>query len=233
MPQWDFFDLYDSDVIEHSLFYSCFYHVVICPKIQVPQNYKFPCGICTKALRKNQNGIFCDGSGLWHLLPCLNMAIEVFNEHAQNSNQDWYWDKCILPQFSDPFFDSSSLSRGGPEADSRPDAEEEEQVYIRELKQLKCKQSKSLVFAHVNINSFRNKYMVQQEILYDKLVDVLICSETKLDNSFPDAQFRVDGYTLYRKDRDSHGGGLILFIRSDFLQDRGLILRLKLSEVSK
>ena len=36
-------------------------------------------------------------------------------------------------------------------------------------------------------------------------------NETKLDNSFPDAQFKVDSYTMYRKD----GDGLLLFIRSD------------------
>ena len=43
----------------------------------------------------------------------------------------------------------------------------------------------------------------------------MIVGETKLDNSFPDAQFKVDGYTMYRKDRNSNGGGLILFIKND------------------
>ena len=40
-------------------------------------------------------------------------------------------------------------------------------------------------------------------------------SETKLDASFPNAQFHVEGYKLYRKDRDSNGGGVIIYIRSD------------------
>ena len=77
-----------------------------------------------------------------------------------------------------------------------------------------CKHRKTLTFAHININSFRNKYVVLQEVLYEKLVDILVVSESKLDDSFPSAQFQVEGYKLYRKDRDSNGGGLIMYVRN-------------------
>ena len=43
----------------------------------------------------------------------------------------------------------------------------------------------------------------------------MIVAETKLVSSFPDAQFKAEGYTLYRKDRNSNGGGLILYIKND------------------
>ena len=46
-------------------------------------------------------------------------------------------------------------------------------------------------------------------------MDCLIVSETKLDDSFPDGQFRVPNYTMYRRDRNGHGGGLIVYIRAD------------------
>ena len=44
-----------------------------------------------------------------------------------------------------------------------------------------------LVLAHININSIRNKFdtLVQQI----NNIDILMVSETKLDNSFPDAVF--------------------------------------------
>ena len=39
-------------------------------------------------------------------------------------------------------------------------------------------------------------------------------SETKLNSSFPQAQFYIEGYSKpYRLDRDRNGGGLILFIK--------------------
>ena len=41
-------------------------------------------------------------------------------------------------------------------------------------------------------------------------------SETKLDNSFPEGQFLIDGYDPpIRLDRDIHRGGLMLFVRDD------------------
>ena len=41
-------------------------------------------------------------------------------------------------------------------------------------------------------------------------------SETKTDDSFPVANFVIDGFsTPYRSDRDSNGGGIILYVRED------------------
>ena len=46
--------------------------------------------------------------------------------------------------------------------------------------------------------------------------DILLISETKVDYSFPTAQFHIDGYTIYRRDTNENGGGLLLYIRDDF-----------------
>ena len=41
-------------------------------------------------------------------------------------------------------------------------------------------------------------------------------TETKVDNSFPDGQFFLDGFgTPFRLDRHRNGGGIVLFIRND------------------
>ena len=39
--------------------------------------------------------------------------------------------------------------------------------------------------------------------------------ETKIDSSFPTAQFHIDGFTIYRRDRNENVGGLILYVRED------------------
>ena len=44
-------------------------------------------------------------------------------------------------------------------------------------------------------------------------LDILLISETKIDSSFPTAQFQIEGYTIYRLDRN--GGGILLYIRED------------------
>ena len=41
-------------------------------------------------------------------------------------------------------------------------------------------------------------------------------SETKTDNSFPSANFLIDGFSQpYRIDRNSSGGGIMLYVRED------------------
>ena len=46
--------------------------------------------------------------------------------------------------------------------------------------------------------------------------DVIIVTETKLDDSFPKAQFCIDGFSIpYRLDRNRNGGGLMIYVRDD------------------
>ena len=83
------------------------------------------------------------------------------------------------------------------------------------LKSLRTSNPDKLAFAHLNINSIRNKF----EMLSDQIkgnIDVLLVSETKIDDSFPIGNFLIDGFsTPYRLDRNSNGGGLMLFVRED------------------
>ena len=49
-------------------------------------------------------------------------------------------------------------------------------------------------------------------------VDVLMVSETKIDYTFPVGNFVIDGLsTPYQLDRDSNGGGIMLYVKEDFL----------------
>ena len=82
------------------------------------------------------------------------------------------------------------------------------------LRDLKLKNVNRLNLAHININSLRNKFESLKEIINEN-IDILVVSETKLDNSYPDAQFHLPGFNSFRYDRDSLGGGIIAFIRED------------------
>ena len=72
-----------------------------------------------------------------------------------------------------------------------------------------------IVLEHLNINSIRNKFDCHPGPV--KLnIDILLISETKINDSFPVGQFIIDGFSPpYRLDRNCHGGGLILFVRKD------------------
>ena len=92
--------------------------------------------------------------------------------------------------------------------------------YFKDISDFKLSHKNNFVFLHVNINSFRHKFAHVQEILSKHRVDYLAISESKLDDSFPDAQFTVQGYNIYRQDNTSTSGGLIIYVRSDIPQRR-------------
>ena len=46
-------------------------------------------------------------------------------------------------------------------------------------------------------------------------LDILLISETKVDSSFPTAQFQVEDYTTYRLDRNANAGGILLYVREN------------------
>ena len=80
---------------------------------------------------------------------------------------------------------------------------------------LRCNSLNKLVFAHLNTNSIRNKVELLSEQIRGN-ADVLMVSETKIDDSFPIGNFLVHGFSPpYRLDRHSEGGGIMLYIRED------------------
>ena len=49
-----------------------------------------------------------------------------------------------------------------------------------------------------------------------EVLDILMISETKLNYSFPEAQFYIEGFrTPFRLDRNKHGGGVLLYVRNN------------------
>ena len=65
------------------------------------------------------------------------------------------------------------------------------------------KHPSNFIFAHVNVNSMCHKFASLQEILSKNCLDYFAVSETKLDGSFPNAQFSVKGFNLFREDNQA------------------------------
>ena len=81
--------------------------------------------------------------------------------------------------------------------------------------EIRVKNVGRIVIGTLNINSLASKFDQLEIIIRDSL-DILIIQETKLDSSFPDDQFVINGYRKpYRLDRNRHGGGVMVYIRED------------------
>ena len=76
------------------------------------------------------------------------------------------------------------------------------------LKEIKIQSPNKLKLGHLNIRLVRN---------------ILLISETKLNDSFPFAQFKIKGFSVpYRYDRNGKGRRLLLYMRDD-IQSKLLI----------
>ena len=83
------------------------------------------------------------------------------------------------------------------------------------LSDLRAKNRDRPIIASININFLEKKFEPLVSLIKDN-VDILLVSETKLDETYPKDQFSIAGYSeAIRLDRDSNGGGLMLFIRDD------------------
>ena len=52
-----------------------------------------------------------------------------------------------------------------------------------------------VIIGHVNINSIRNKFEPLVSFINNNL-DILMISETKIDDTFPDSQFLIKGFSV-------------------------------------
>ena len=83
------------------------------------------------------------------------------------------------------------------------------------LKNIRMSNINRLVIGQLNINSIRNKFHTLKAIMSGNL-DILVITESKLDESFPIAQFIMGGYSPpFRLDRNAYGGGVLIYVRED------------------
>ena len=79
---------------------------------------------------------------------------------------------------------------------------------ITEMKNSCLRNVNKVIIGNLNVNSLQNKFDQLREIVL-KYVDVLVITETKLDDTFLKSQFLVTGFSvLYRLDRNRNAVGL-------------------------
>ena len=81
-------------------------------------------------------------------------------------------------------------------------------VDLSGLAEARAKHPREFLLGHINICIWKIR------------AQIMIISETKIDSSYPDSQFDVPSYSLYRNDRKKGGGGILAYISSDLNSKR-------------
>ena len=107
------------------------------------------------------------------------------------------------------------------------------QLDISDLISLRKECQNNPIISYLNINSLGNKIDQLRDICLKASVDILCIDETKIDSSFPDSQFYIEGYQFppFRKDRNKHGGGKIVYIKNGIIAKRILNLEGNFCEI--
>lgn len=174
-------------------------------------NPKYPCGECYKSIQRNQDAILCAQSNIWSHMKCLNMSNVTFKYYLEYPNIDWTCTTCTLLNFSDSFFTDSEFS---VPVDSEI---ADEAIIVEDIQQLRANNCKQCIIANLNINSLPNKFEEIKEWPSQKAFDILLIEETKIDRTFPNSQFHVEGFKLFRSNRVKGGGGIAVFINDNII----------------
>ena len=83
------------------------------------------------------------------------------------------------------------------------------------LKNIRIKNIGKIIIATLNVNSL-SQHIDTLKVIIPGNIDILVLTETKLDDSFPTSQFLIDGFSEpYRLDRNHMGGGVAIYTRED------------------
>ena len=161
-----------------------------------------PCAGCEKALRKNQNGGRCSGCNNTYHMKCSGMISKELRSYSIAKAPTWYCIRCSLPPLSDSFFENVTLGENQDKILSEPLDET-----WTEYDQISRKHRSNLKLGHINANSIGGfKLHEIRSWLISGRFDLLVISETKIDATFPNSMFHVDGFRFCRCDRKAGGG---------------------------
>ena len=83
------------------------------------------------------------------------------------------------------------------------------------ISEIRIKNLNNIIIGHLNVNSLPNKFDSLTSIIKN-YIDIIVLTETKLDDSYPTSQFTIEGYsTPFRHDRNTDGGGILIYSRED------------------
>ena len=145
------------------------------------------------------------------------MSRNIFRYYLAHPDIDWTCALCSLPPLSDSFFSEDSVRFEQTEVSV--DMHDQSGVYAnqdlispQELEAKRTNSSKELLLCHLNINSIQNKFDELVDVIHKLKAHIIFIGETKIDSTYPNSQFNIPGYTLFRNDRKKGGGGILAFV---------------------
>ena len=174
---------------------------------------KADCDICSGPVLYGHKAVQCDKCDMWIHNECSLITESEFDA-VKNSNCLWFCPKCHFSNFSDSFFSEQfnleNRNRFAPLAKDNgtktPQNVTNKNKFISGLK-----------FASININSIRGRKLELLAFLDFHQPQIVAIQESKIDSSISTSELFPETfpYSVYRKDRNDSGGGVMLLVNKD------------------
>ena len=88
-----------------------------CEQNPGPRTLKYPCMICSKAVKWNQRAVACDNCKGWYHAECMNMNSKIYTALTK-PDTSWICCSCGIPNFSTSLFESFNINESSNRFDS-------------------------------------------------------------------------------------------------------------------
>ena len=180
---------------------------------------KYPCGICSAAMKQRDPAVCCDQCGMWIHNICSGLSAPTY-ELMKNSSGVWICPSCGLPSFSSSLFNSSTVTSISNSFSVLDAVDNNLPHFIPACSSspIKSKQQPAnhdrIKVLSINVNSLRGKAQQLEELIFYEEPDIVLCQETKIDSSVSNNELFPSSFTIFRKDRTLHGGGVCIAVKN-------------------
>lgn len=188
----------------------------------------YSCGTCDKPVTWDDKAICCETCEQWYHIHCQNVNSRTYSELVDNSAVVWDCIVCDNPNYSSVCFNTilstsnqfsvlsdttlASPVPGNtlkPVHTSTPDRGNQKKEPSRKTTPIKL--------LNVNFQSIKSKQCRLKNLLESTEPDIVIGTETWLNAEITDSQVFPPEYKLYRQDRQSKGGGVLIAVNNKLL----------------
>ena len=186
----------------------------------------YPCGTCHRPVKHRDKAIICDDCNLWHHINCVGISPSTYHSLV-NQTALWFCEHCGIPNYT-PTFSRDEHSTSYTDSYERNNAifydrDDEQPIFgpnpqnastPERQKRTLGNSLKGILINTNSVNSIEKATQLKATIHYSD-PDIIFLVETKLDNNYQTYSFLPPNYVAIRKDRNAHGGGVLIAFRDD------------------
>ena len=183
-----------------------------------PGPTEYSCTRCSQAVKDSHCAIYCDICGNWTHADCCGISrLKYLELERQGDSWEWYCPSCC--QAAQPFANSSTIS-SDPGSLHSPDMS----LNTTSNASMHSAPSNQLVCRLYNARSVMNKRDDLSALLEFDKPDIVAITETWLSDEIGVAELVNNDYCVFRRDRNRHGGGVMLLVNNNIQTTRRIDL---------